>query len=248
MIKLITILLTSLSFNTTVMANFSYELILKPNGQFEIYTTQTYSKQKEISDLVYDLFFDESKQLNASPSLVAQTVNLNYSQKINQRGVHQYRHTSSARKNNMAATMENQCSLKVDESIITNECKLIKASTVITSKLFKYASSKLDCKKSISSQICQTSLIGQTEAINLLLTSRTADRLAISGAVESLRTLFNLYHLVTNERMPLSSNNFQELNLTPLWDDLISKLNRHEKLDRGLKIISAPNGYTISPI
>ena len=234
----------SVSLASIDNSNFNYKIKIQEDGKFEIKFNQNYGDDIAVSDLFKKYFLNSSMQvaLDKNMSLFKTS---NYVQlKVTTLGTHTYSLSVVASKNSMDARIKSKCTMIVKSKSITNDCNITKASSMLVNKFFHFGSTKIHCSKSYKNEsICQITVTGRPQAINLFIKSFSEERLAVSGSYETvLSTYRGFYYLKENKSSGHDSTSFYKDNIKTLWDEMIVNLAKQQHLKGTLKVESSNSG------
>jgi plasmid maintenance system killer protein len=225
---------------------FSYDLSLKPNGHFTIKIQQQYPAHIPLAEIMYDVFLDVDIQKQVNQDLISQTYSVNLNDTTKKMGTTNYTMTSKASKQGLTATITNKCQMITTPNSISNKCQITSSGAFLIGDVFISGSNQITCIKNNQKHLCDITVQGQTKTINMGFTSRTADRLAISGSAKTVKELYLVYKLKIDQKLPAASDSFLSKNINTLWEKLMAKLDKNEKLPRAMTIKSSNNGFVIS--
>ena len=232
---------------STSNSDFNYNLTIKEDGDFAILVNERFHNQYNLKSVVYSNFLNVNNLKSNDESLISQTYSININNALKTNGKKTYKTVLKASRNNITATLENDCTLTVNDTSITNYCRITRAKAPIIGSLFKYGYSNFACyQKEDSLVTCKVNITGKPDSINMFVMKRSSERLAVSGAVQTLKTLFANYKLTTEKRKTnLSSDALYKYNISGLWSAMMEYFKDEQELDRTIKVKSHNNGYQL---
>jgi hypothetical protein len=228
--------------------NFNFKVSIKKAGDFKIVINEKYAESFKIKSIIEQHFLRESNQKKADSKLKSVRYTNSIASKVSKTGTHKYTMVSKMSKIQMTATITNSCQLIVSSNKTINKCSIQKSNVRFIGSLFHNGSSRVECTENTDkTKSCKITLSGKVKGIDTFLVDRTADRLAISGTIESLHSTFGIYHnLINSSETNGRSTTYFKNNLSDLWQAMIAELNSNDKLDNSFTVYSTNAGYTIN--
>lgn len=143
-------------------------------------------------------------------------------------------------------TFYSSCSLTPNGATLTQNCNLslTKGDAKEAFKAGTTNSTAIKCTKITVGVKCTVTVKGSPKSISGILYSNTAEKLAVSGAIETMRDMFNLSYLAhgcdpgtSSEK--ITNSTFMKNNVDPFWKKITSKV---EALTGKQSLVSVSSG------
>jgi hypothetical protein len=243
--KYLILVLTLLS--SFAFAKFDFTIDIKPGGEFKINTNLTINKQVDVAKVYFDLFIDKDNQKLANEDLLDQTISRNLKHDLYNPDKYSYKLSSELEKLGFTAIVKNDCNLIVEEKSINSICKITSSKAGILGTLFEWGKTNIVCQTRDNKTSCTINITGKPKSKNLVLVSRTSDRLAVSGSSKTVKDLYSAFNIVsTGSATKPKNDTFFKNNLLNLWDNMFEKLDGNEKLKSNLGVSSNIEGVKIN--
>jgi hypothetical protein len=138
------------------------------------------------------------------------------------------------------------CSLAPNGASLTQTCNvsLTKGDAKEAFEAGKTNSTTTKCTKVPVGVKCVVTVKGSPKSINGILYRNTAEKLAVSGAIEAMRDIYNLSYLAHGcapgaESENVTTSNFFKNNIDPFWEKVTSKV---ENLSGSKSLVSVSSG------
>lgn len=237
------ILLASL-LTTFAYAQFNYQLSIKPGGNFDIQIQMRLRNQTDPAKVYYELFLDSKNQEIVNKNFVSQTYTRSLEQDLYKKGSHSYFLETQASKSIFTAKIINNCELRVYSNQVNTECNVQSSKAGILGNIFHWGSTNISCIESGNNVDCHVNILGKNKGFRVPV-RKTNDRLAISGSMKIVNDVYRSFNLLNEGTTTKSVDKFYKNNIFEVWEKLIEKLDRKDKLKSNLSVMSSPNGIII---
>lgn len=239
--KYLVFVLALVSISSMVHAEQSFEVEVKPGGEFKIEIQQDYPSSISPEDAFRLGFLDPRVVYEKDESY--SSLDISGTDPLKFDAFAKFTSTLRAKKYMFNIDIRSYCSQKVTNYSIENYC------TISTTRddggdYFEYGNTSIICSELNNSKTrCRITVKGKPKSINYLVIRRTADRLAISGTSNLLRSMDNVYRTLTNNK---STSKWYKDNIANIWSELMKKTNSSEKLTKTIKAKSSNSGVIVN--
>jgi hypothetical protein len=221
------------------------------SGKFELKMDTYFPYASSVEDVFSD-YFHNGKNIQKTSNLLQDTApQIWVNGKIytgNSSGLKGKAYTieTHPEKSFSSKTFYSGCTLIYSGADLTQSCNvsLTKGDAKEAFQAGKTNSTTTKCTKVAVGVKCTVTVKGSPKSINGILYSNTAEKLAVSGAIETMRDVYNLSYLAHgcapgSESENVTSSSFYKNNLDPFWKKITSKV---ENLSSSKSQVSVSSG------
>ena len=220
------------------------------NGKFEL-SIETYFPHASTVEEVYTQYFLNGENIRKSSNLQQYTAPIvwydgkEYAGSATELKGKEFKIESHPKKSFFSRELISGCSFMSDGTSATQTCNLsmTNGDGKDVFKLDKTNSTVIKCTKATTGVKCSATVKGSPKDITGIFYSRTAEKLAVSGAIETMIDFFNLSYLGhgcdpgPNSENVLTSTFYKTL-IDPFWKIMTSKVE-NLKGDKSLVTVSS---------
>jgi hypothetical protein len=237
------VLLASL-ITTFAFAQFNYQLSIKPGGNFDIQIQMRLKHHNDPAKVYYELFLDSKNQEIVNENFVKQSYSEGLEKDLYKKGAHQYTIETHVSKSVFTANIVNNCDLNVYARQVKTDCTVQSSKAGVLGNIFHWGSTDINCIELDNNVDCHVHIRGKNKGFNIPV-RKTNDRLAISGSMKTVKDIYKAFNLLNDGLTNKRTDDFYKANLFEVWEELIEKLDRKDKLKANLSVMSSPIGVMI---
>lgn len=237
-----------------------YDLSFCDNGRFEL-KLETYFPYAESPEEVFSNYFLNGANIQKTSNLLQSTApkiwldGKVYSGKASGLKGKTFKIETHPKKSFSTRNFYSTCKLTPTGESLTQDCS-ISMESGDGKEYFKSSeknSTNVKCTKEVVGVKCAIIVKGAPKSISGILYSNTAEKLAVSGAIETMRDMFNLSYLDHGCTPGRASENtkgttFFDKNLEPFWEKVTGKVENLEGARSQVKVKSGAEGFTVKTI